>query len=94
MNQATLVLALAHETASLIARLALHSPIPAPALEELRELLQHYPPRRIARCLVEARSLMLVEEVGPRTRQQEATYQLLLLDLLDLADLTAHAQAA
>ncbi|SHL26122.1 hypothetical protein [Hymenobacter psychrotolerans] len=88
MSQPTLVLAPAHEAASLIARFALRSPVPAPALEELHELLQHYPPRRIAQCLAEAHSQLVVQEAGPGTRRQQAAYQALLLALLDLADLT------
>ncbi|OUJ68811.1 hypothetical protein [Hymenobacter crusticola] len=61
MQHTTAVLAPVHEAASLIARLALTSIIPAPALEDLRELLAKVPPHRII-CALEDATIQLVEE--------------------------------
>ncbi|MCA8831984.1 hypothetical protein [Hymenobacter pini] len=97
MSQPPEKLAPAHESACFLAYMALHSRVSAPALEELRQLLQHYPPRRIARCLAEARSLLTVEEEGPQFKYHYVGYQQLLLGLLDLADAadaSSHANAA
>lgn len=90
MKTAPAVLATAHDAASLIARLALQTRIPAAILEEVRGLLATYPPRRIARALDEAISLSIIAgrtPVWPPTRDVQAL-QDLLLGLLDLADQT------
>lgn len=84
MSQPTVVFAPTHEAASLIARLALHSSLPAFVLEEVRQLLSCYEPRRIAVCLAEAYGQLLVTDIGP-TARQEVAYEQLLDGLLHLA---------